>query len=165
MPDDDEKNRIIAASDVPIFETAVEKLDCFHTEVAKLSNKKPDGQLSKFKLGFINQVLEPINQILGEDYRPFPDFTVFDVEGGMPTASDAVMMLAQYKTAIANFTNDHHIVVPDPRYKGDDRKKTIWNTGDYQPPTFPNNEDDETEDFDDDEDGEALDDELDDDEE
>ena len=164
MTDANENKRIIAASDAPIFETAVEKLACFHDEVAKLSNKKPDGQLSKFKLGFINQVLEPINRILGEDYRPFPDFTVFDVDGGMPTASDALMMLAQYKTAIANFTKDHRILVPDPRYRGDERKKSIWNTGDDQPTKFAAEEDDEDEDFDEEGD-EDSEDELDDEEE
>lgn len=132
MPGDVNKDkRQIASEDVPIFLNAREKLLCFHTEVAKLSNKKPDGPLSKFKLGFINQVLEPLNRILGEDFRPFPDFTTFDVEGSMPSASDALMMLSQYEAAMKRFETAHKIVVtkPERTTMGEFRKVVEWNTG------------------------------------
>lgn len=126
--------RQIAAEDIAIFVKAQEKLLCFHREVAKLSSKKPDGPLSKFKLGFINQVLEQLNRILGDDFRPFPDFTTFDVEGSMPTASDALIMLSQYETALRTFrtTCTIRVIKPEQNRAGEYIKVDEWNTGQPQ---------------------------------
>lgn len=52
-------------------------------------------------------MLTKANELFGEDYRPFPDFTTFDVEGSIPTASDVVMMLDQYSEALKQFRGDH----------------------------------------------------------
>ena len=93
------------------FDKAEEKLSTFHADIEKLSNKKPDGVLNAFKLRFINQVLGTVNQLLGEEYRPFLDFKVFDVEGSMPSASDVVMMLSQYRNAMKKFRRDHQTTV------------------------------------------------------
>ena len=141
----------IAPDDIPIFELAREKLKCFHKEIQKLSNKKPDGQLNKFKLGFINQALEPLNRILGEDFRPFPDFTTFDVDASMPTASDVVMMLSQYEDALGRFFDAHHIfVIQDGKDSwGNPCKTREWNTDqpEDQRTKRPSSEDDDEEEY------------------
>lgn len=90
-----------------IFEKAEEQLLSFYREIGSISRKKPGEPLNKFKLGFINQTLNKANEILGEQYRPFPDFTIFDIEGSLPTASDVVMMLDQYTQAMKKFKQDH----------------------------------------------------------
>lgn len=139
--------RTISQAAVSDFLKAQEQLGCFLTEVGKLSTKKPDGPLNKFKLKFINQVLETINAILGDDFRPFPEFTVFDVEGSVPSASDVVMMLSQYQSAMARFRSAHMVTVKKPE---DDlltlvSTTTAWNTESIKPEDLADFEEDEDE--------------------
>jgi hypothetical protein len=119
------------------FDTAEQKLTTFHSDVEKLSNKKPDGLLNTFKLGFINQILASVNELLGDEYRPFPDFTIFDVEGSMPSASDVVMMLSQYRKAMQKFRRDHQITVTKPtegfEELGVEEAVAVWNLSDKSP--------------------------------
>lgn len=107
----DSNRRQLTQEQATRFDGAEEKLITFHADVEKLSNKKPDGALNAFKLGFINQVLATINPILGDEYQPFPDFSTFDVEGSIPSASDVVMMLSQYRKAMVKFRQDHQKTV------------------------------------------------------
>jgi hypothetical protein len=96
----------ISRENIAAYNMLRPKLKSLFDEIAELSRKKPDGPISKFKLQFINQVLEGANQLLGEKYRPFPDFQKFDVDV-LPTASDVKMMLAQYTQALSRFRGDH----------------------------------------------------------
>jgi hypothetical protein len=96
-----------------LFDKAQEQLLSFYREIGSISKKKPSEPLNKFKLGFINQSLAKANELLGDEYRPFPDFSLFDVEASLPTASDVVMMLDQYIQAMRKFRTDH------PSYGGD----------------------------------------------
>lgn len=61
----------------------------------ELSKKKPNDAVSKFKLGFVNTILEQANSILGKGNKPFDSFTTFS-EDDMPTNSDVVLILSQY---------------------------------------------------------------------
>lgn len=91
---------------VRLFEKTEAQLEGFFEEVGNLSKKKPDDAVNKFKLGFINQMLESANRLLGTEYRPFPDFEKFDVDA-VPTTSDVVTMLSQYLRAMDKFRKDH----------------------------------------------------------
>lgn len=127
--------RTISQATVSDFLKAQEQLGCFLTEIGKLSTKKPDGPINKFKLKFINQILEIINAILGDEFRPFPEFTVFDIEGSVPSASDVVMMLSQYQSAMIRFRSAHMVTVKKPE---DDllslmSTTTAWNTESIKP--------------------------------
>ena len=51
-------------------------------------------------------MLETANRLLGEDYRPFPNFEQFDVDA-LPTTSDVVTMLSQYLRTMDRFRCDH----------------------------------------------------------
>jgi len=72
MTDDSEApNRpVITTEQVRLFEKAEAQIEGFFEEIGNISKKKPDDAINKFKLGFINQVLETANRLLGEDYRP-----------------------------------------------------------------------------------------------
>jgi hypothetical protein len=70
----------------------------YYDEVDKLSKKKPDDAINKFKLGFINQTLKKANELLITEFHPFQDFREFD-EDTMPSNSDVVLVLSQYISA------------------------------------------------------------------
>ena len=76
------------------FEKSETQLDSLYEEIGGLSKKKPDEPVNKFKLKFVNQVLNDANEILGQSYRPFADFKYFNEED-LPTSSDVVMMLSR----------------------------------------------------------------------
>lgn len=99
----DRDRREISEETIDLFSRADKQLDTFYKEIGLISKKKPGEPLNKFKLGFINQTIATANDILGDEFRPFPDFTLFDVDGSLPTASDVVMMLAHYQEAMESF--------------------------------------------------------------
>ena len=66
-----------------------------HDELSLLSKKKPQDAVNPFKLKFINVLLEQANDFLGDSYRPFSDFTKFDLDD-LPQNSDVVFILSQY---------------------------------------------------------------------
>lgn len=80
------------------FEKIQDQLQAMHDEIDKLSKKKPDDAINKFKLNFINEILAKANTILDREYLPFDQFSKFD-EDQLPTNSDVVMVLAQYLAA------------------------------------------------------------------
>ena len=75
------------------FDVARDQLQSFYDEFVKLSNKKPDGAVNKFKLVHLNRVVTTANELLGNEYVPFAEFTDFS-EDEVPSNSDVVMMLA-----------------------------------------------------------------------
>lgn len=88
------------------FDSLEVQLQSFYSEISGISAKKPDSPINKFKLTFINQTLRNVNRVLGDAYVPFPDFRTFD-EADLPTASDVVMMLAQYLECMDRFFRSH----------------------------------------------------------
>jgi hypothetical protein len=100
------KGPVIEPEKIRLFEKTEAQLEGFFEEIGNISKKKPDDAINKFKLGFINQMLESANQLLGDEYRPFPDFTTFDLDT-LPSASDVVTMLSQYLRTLDKFRSDH----------------------------------------------------------
>ena len=83
------------------------QLKSAYDEIALLSKKKPTDSLNKFKLKFINSILSRANQILEDNYKPFPeDFTLFD-EDEMPNNSDVVFILSHYLTSLEKLRCDN----------------------------------------------------------
>jgi hypothetical protein len=91
---------------VDTFEKLQAQLGGLHTEITALSKKSQNDALNKFKLKFINQILADANKLLGEKYKPFGDFDLFD-ENEMPTNSDAAMMLNQYLNCFEKLRADN----------------------------------------------------------
>lgn len=88
------------------FEKCEGKIESLYDEIGLLSKKKPTDAVSKFKLTFINAVVADANGILGEDYRPFAEFEVFD-EDDCPTTSDVVLVLSQYLRSLDKLRQDN----------------------------------------------------------
>jgi hypothetical protein len=88
------------------FEKCEAQLAGLHEEIGILSKKRPDGAVNKWKLKFVNRILEKADGILEERYRPFEGFGAFEVIG-VPTNSDVVMMLAQYIRCMDKMRGDN----------------------------------------------------------
>ncbi|WP_339793301.1 hypothetical protein [uncultured Imperialibacter sp.] len=88
------------------FEKLQSQLQGLHNEISALSKKSHNDALNKFKLKFINQILSECNELLGNDYKPFDDFDLFD-ENDMPSNSDAAMMLTQYLNCFEKLRGDN----------------------------------------------------------
>ena len=59
------------------FEKLHIQIKDIYEELSLLSKKSPDGAINKFKLKFINQLIEDSNSFLGDRYKPFVDFERF----------------------------------------------------------------------------------------
>lgn len=138
-----EERREISEETVRLFTRADKQLDTFYKEIGLISKKKPSEPLNKFKLGFINQTIGKANELLGEEFRPFPDFMLFDIEASLPTASDVVMMLAHYRTAMESFKAAHST------YRD-------WNLPKPEPETTDEDDYEEDDEFEEDEEDEEL---------
>jgi hypothetical protein len=81
--------------DVDFFEKVKGQLQQLQTEISALSKSKPDNPINKFKLTFINEKLAEANTILVGGFKPFKEFTLFNVDD-LPSNSDVVIVLSQY---------------------------------------------------------------------
>ena len=91
--------------DVERFEKLHIQIKDMYSELSILSKKSPDGAINKFKLNFINQLIEEANQLLGKRYMPFSDFQRFQ-EDDMPFNSDVVLIISQYIKCLEKFKYD-----------------------------------------------------------
>lgn len=89
-----------------LFDKIEDQIKGMYNEIGLLSKKKPDGPINKFKLKFINKIIREANNLLGEEYVPFEDFSEFEDEE-LPSASDVVLMLAQYLKSMDKFRFDN----------------------------------------------------------
>lgn len=92
--------------EIDTFEKLQAQLEGLHTEISALSKKSQNDALNKFKLKFVNQLLSEANQLLGEKYKPFKDFLLFE-ENDMPTNCDVAMMLTQYLNCLEKLRADN----------------------------------------------------------
>ena len=88
------------------FEKLHIQIKDMYNELSSLSKKSPDGAINKFKLKFINQLIEEANQFLKERYKPFADFEKFEEED-IPFNSDVVMIISQYIKCLERFKYDN----------------------------------------------------------
>lgn len=88
------------------FEKLHIQIKDMYNELSILSKKSPDGAINKFKLKFINQLIEQANQILKDRYKPFDDFEKFEEEA-IPFNSDVVMIISQYIQCLERYKFDN----------------------------------------------------------
>jgi len=88
------------------FDIIEDQINGLYNELGILSKKKPDGAVNKFKLSFINDLIEKVNPLLGTKYIPFESFSGFDEET-VPTTSDVVLILSQYLKNMDRFRYDN----------------------------------------------------------
>lgn len=108
-------------AEVDRFEKLSGQLISVYEEMSLLSKKNPNDAVNKFKLKFINKLIEESNQFLSEKYRPFDDFDCFE-EDDIPHTSDVVFILSQYLQCFEKLRSDN-VVLDNGRWywrvKGD----------------------------------------------
>jgi hypothetical protein len=103
----EEKNtNLPSLEDVEKFKMLFPLLNSDLSEVRELSKKKQDESLNKFKVRTINQKLAPIKEILKNE--PTIEFLELLDDVTLPSNSDAVFMLAQFKSAMEQYRNKHY---------------------------------------------------------
>ncbi|PZX52525.1 hypothetical protein [Algoriphagus chordae] len=75
-------------------------------ETKELSKKKPDEALNKLKIKMINRVLDQLKEILKN--QPTIEFLDLLDEDGLPTNSDAVLILGQFRAAMDQFKKSYN---------------------------------------------------------
>ncbi len=76
-------------------------LETIYTEMKELSKKKQDVPLNKLKVDMINKILEKIKELLADE--PTLQFVDLLDDETLPSNSDAVLVLAQFRSAMDQF--------------------------------------------------------------
>ena len=82
-------------ADAEKLEKLIRQLHGLHSEISLLAKKSPNDAVNAFKLKFINKVLQAGNEVLGDTYKPFADFSLFELDD-LPSNSDVTVVLTQY---------------------------------------------------------------------
>jgi len=81
-------------------------LESVYNEIKELSKKKQDGALNEIKVKLTNRILSKVKILLNED--PTIEFLDLLDEVSLPTNSDAVLIIAQFKAAMEQYKNKHY---------------------------------------------------------
>lgn len=88
------------------FEILLPVLEALYEEVKELSKKKQDGVLNETKVKLINRVLIKVKALLN-DYPSIEFLDLLDNEI-VPSNSDAVMIITQFKAAMISFKRNNY---------------------------------------------------------
>jgi hypothetical protein len=80
-------------------------LEAVFNEIKELSKKKQDGALNEIKVKMTNRILAKVKAILNDD--PTVEFLDLLDEVALPTNSDAVLIIAQFKAAMEQYKDKH----------------------------------------------------------
>jgi len=89
-------------------------LDAVLLEIRELSKKKQDGVLNELKVNMINKILEQIKELLSDE--PTVQFIELLDNETLPTNSDAVLIIAQFRAAMDHFKEKYYRY-DDERYE------------------------------------------------
>jgi hypothetical protein len=92
--------------DVDELEKLMGQFKSIHAEVSALAKKSPNDAVNSFKIKFINSTVLNCNNFLGETYKPFNDFDVFDFDS-VPSNSDVTFIISQYLEALEKYRADN----------------------------------------------------------
>lgn len=91
----------ISKADVEQYRMLYPMLDGVLNEMRELSKKKQDGVLNKLKAKTINRILLKVKILLANE--PTIEFLELLDEESLPTNSDAVLMIVQFKSAMEGY--------------------------------------------------------------
>lgn len=99
-------DKFITQNQVDQFELLHPLLQATYFELQELSKKKPESPLNTYKVKTINRVIEPLKELLKDE----PVFGYLDVliSDDLPTNSDVVLILSQYKKAMGMFQSKYY---------------------------------------------------------
>ena len=93
-------------AEIEVYEKLHLQIKGIYSELGILSKKAPDSAINKFKLKFVNQLISEANLLLGDEYKPFNDFILFDTDD-MPSNSDIVLVISQYISCLERMKGDN----------------------------------------------------------
>lgn len=88
------------------FEMLEKLADSMYLEIKAFSSKKPDDPLNKLKVKNINRVLSQLKDILSNE--PTCEFLDLLDEESLPTNSDVIIILGQFKAAMKQFRTEYY---------------------------------------------------------
>lgn len=88
------------------FDMLLPILESVFNEIKELSKKKQDGALNQIKVKMTNRILLKAKTILNDD--PTVEFLDLLDEVTLPTNSDAVIIIAQFKAAMEQYKAKHY---------------------------------------------------------
>lgn len=88
------------------FEKIQSQIEGLNKEMGILSKKSPNDLVNKFKLKFINQILNEANTFLTGHYKPLEGFDKFD-DNDLPSNSDVTMIFEQYLNCLEKLRSDN----------------------------------------------------------
>jgi len=89
------------------FDLLSPMLESLYTEIKDLSKKDARTVVNELKIKMINRILVEIKNTLGAD--PSVEFLDILSEQSLPLTSDAVLILSQFKAAMAQFKEKHFV--------------------------------------------------------
>lgn len=94
------------AEQAATYDRLVPMLGAAHREMTELSKKKQDGIVNELKIKMLNRLLTQLGKVIEND--PSHDFVDTLDEDTLPQNSDAVLILSQWKAALAQFHSKHY---------------------------------------------------------
>lgn len=99
-------NNDMTKAEVNKFEKVQAQVEGLYKEIGLLSRKSPNDGVNKFKLKFINQILQEANRLLIGHYKPLDGFENFEVDE-VPSNSDVAMILELYLNCLEKLRTDN----------------------------------------------------------
>jgi hypothetical protein len=87
------------------FQMLNQLVDSIYTEMKEFSKKKPDDALNPFKIKNVNRVLENLKEFLKDE--PTASFLDLLDDENLPTNSDAILIIGQFKASMDNYRNKY----------------------------------------------------------
>lgn len=100
-----QKESLPTDAQVVKFQMLRELTDSIYTEMKEFSKKKPDEALNAFKVKNVNRVLIQIKDFLNAE--PTVSFLDLLDDETLPSNSDAILIIGQFKAAMDNFRNKY----------------------------------------------------------
>ena len=97
------KNLLLTDMRVTQFQMLYNLVDSIYTEMKEFSKKKPDDLLNEFKVKQINRVLKDLIEFLKSE--PTSGFMELLDGETLPSNSDAILVISQFKASMDNFKN------------------------------------------------------------
>lgn len=95
------KNQLPTNTEIKSFEMLDELSTSIYIEMKEFSKKKPDDALNPFKVKNVNRVLIQIKEFLAD--QPTVAFLDLLDDEILPSNSDAILIIGQFKAAMDNF--------------------------------------------------------------
>lgn len=116
------KSTLPTDADISKFQMLEKLIASIYEEMKEFAKKKPDELLNKFKVKNINRVLSQIKEIM--KLEPTDEFLDLLDEDTLPSNSDCIIIIGQYKAAIAQYKSQYYIY-SEPQFT------KVWHTKEH----------------------------------